>query len=373
MATEPTHSHNMVHDRISVKELIFSVRGWFRYFWTKKWILLIAGIIGGLLGLWYAFSSPPKYTATTTFVVESNDGRSVRQFAGLAAMAGINIEGGSGLFQGDNILELYRSRTMLAKTLMSKVEPDSDSSELLIERYISFNELRENWKDMPELYTLNFKQDPAVLHPKTLRLRDSIINRVVEAINEGVLEISRPDKALSILHVNVTSPDEVFSKVFNESLVQRVNDFYIQTRVKKSINNIAVLQAKVDSVRAVMSGAIYSAARVSDATPNLNPTRQIQRIAPAQEAQFSAEANKAILTQLLQNLELTKMNLLQEQPLIQLVDQPVYPLKEERIGKKKGIIIGGFLFGFIVLLILVLQKVYRDIMADEDISLQSTS
>src|SRR5690606_6776290 len=146
-------------------------------------------------------------------------------------------------------------------------------------------------------------------------------------------------------------------------LVREVNEFYIQTKTKKSTDNIAILEAKVDSVRTVMSGAIYSAAKVSDATPNLNPTRQVQRIVPAQEAQFSAEANKAILSQLLQNLELSKMNLLQEQPLIQLVDQPVYPLKVDRIGKLKGIVIGGFLFGFLTILGLIGLKLYRNIMA----------
>lgn len=365
MAKEPIY--DIADDRVSAQELILSAQQWVRYFWTKKWVLLVTGVIGGLFGLWYAYSKTPVYIATTTFVVESSDGRgSARQFAGLAAMAGISIDGGSGLFQGDNILELYKSRSMLAQTLMSKVEPHSDSSDLLIERYINYNGLREGWQSTPELYSLNFRQNPSALDPTTLRLRDSVINSVVATINKGVLEISRPDKTLSIYQVNVTSPDEVFSKVFNESLVQRVNDFYIQTVTKKSTKNVEILQAKVDSVRAVMEGAIYSAARVSDATPNLNPTRQAQRVAPTQEAQFSVEANKTILSQLLQNLELTKMNLLQEQPLIQLVDQPIYPLKEERLGKKNGIIIGGFLFGFLALLFLVLQKVYRDIMVDEE-------
>ncbi len=113
-----------------------------------------------------------------------------------------------------------------------------------------------------------------------------------------------------------------------------------------------------------MTGAIYSAAEISDATPNLNPTRQVQRVGPTQEAQFLAEANRLILSQLLQNLELTKMNLLQEQPLIQLVDEPVYPLKVDRVGKGKSIIIGGFLIGFLTLLFLIVQKWWRDIIAE---------
>src|SRR5690606_13064297 len=123
---------------------------------------------------------------------------------------------------------------------------------------------------------------------------DSIITRFADAINKDVLSVEKPDKKLSIIQVEVSSPDEVFSKVFNENLVRRVNDFYVETKTKKSTENIAILETKIDSVRSVMEGAIYSAARVSDATPNLNPTKQTQRIAPTQQAQFSAETNKVM-------------------------------------------------------------------------------
>src|SRR5690606_22644166 len=167
-----------------------------------------------------------------------------------------------------------------SETLLSRVYPDS--SELLIERYISYNNIREDWRDSPELASLDFKQDPSDLPSTTLRVRDSVITRFVNAINENLLQVEKVDKQLSIIKVTVTSPDEVFSKSFNETLTQTVNSFYTETKTRKSTDNIAILQQKVDSVRAVMENAIYSAAKVSDATPNINPTRQIQRIGPVQ-------------------------------------------------------------------------------------------
>ena len=361
MTTEPTPY--IEEDEISVKELILNIQNWVRYLWSKRWVLLIAGVIGGIIGLVYACLKQPTYTATTTFVLEGGDGKGgLSQYAGVAAMVGIDLGGGtSGLFQGDNILELYKSRTMLARTLLSKVHPDSN--ELLIERYIEYNNIREGWSDFPELVSLDFRQDPSDLPLSVLRIRDSVITVFVSTINENLLHVEKVDKQLSIIKVEVTSSDEVFAKSFNETLTQNVNDFYVQTKTKKSTDNIVILQQKVDSVRAVMEGAIYSAAKVSDTTPNLNPTRQIQRSVPAQEAQFSAETNKAMLAQLLQNLELAKINQLQEQPLIQMVDRPVYPLTVNKLGKMKGIIIGGFLFGFLTLLCVVSKRWYANIMA----------
>ena len=352
----------MQEDEISLKELILKMQEWARYLLSKWYILLIAGLIGGGLGLLYALNKKPTYTATTTFVLESGEKGGLSQYAGMAAMVGIDIGGNAGgLFQGDNILELYRSRTMLEKTLLTRTDTSLD--ELLIERYIAFNELRDTWKEEPTLLSLDFKQDPESLDVLTRRLRDSLITDFANTINRDILKVDKPDKKTSIIKVDVVSQDEVFSKGFNEALVRHVNEFYVQTKTGKSLKNINVLQHKVDSVRAVMSGAIYAAANVMDATPNLNPTRQVQRTAPTQQAQFSAETNKAILGQLVQNLEVSKMNLLQEQPLIQVVDQPVYPLTVGKFGKAKGVVIGGFLAGFLALLFLIVIHVYRDIMA----------
>lgn len=359
--------HTPEKGEITIKEVILDFRRWIKFLWSKKWTILVAGILGGLLGLCYAFVKVPLYTASTTFVVESSDSKGgLGRLAGMAAVAGIDLGGDAGgLFQGDNIMELYKSRRMLVQALLSKIHPDSN--ELLIDRYLLYSGIKENWEERPDLLKLNFGQDPTTLSPLENRLRDSVLTSLSNDIRKNALVIDRLDKKLSVLKVDITSPDEMFSKVFNESLVKQVNDFYIKTKTKKFTDNIRILQQKVDSVRAVMKGSIYSAAMVSDATPNLNPTRQVQRIAPTQEAQFSAEANKAVLSQLLQNLELTKMTLLQEQPLIQLVDRPVYPLKVSRLGKIKGFIIGGLIFGFLAVGTLVISKWYRNMMAEDGI------
>lgn len=349
---------------IKVREIILQIRMWVQYLWSRKWILIAAGVIGSVLGLSYSYIKSPRYTATTTFVVESADSKGgLGRLTGMAAAAGIDIGGGAGgLFQGDNILELYKSRQMLVDALLAKVNPDSD--ELLVDRYLAYTGIKESWKENPELRMLDFRQTSDSLQRGELRLRDSVMTTIANAIRSQALTVEKPDKKLSIVQVNVSSPDEIFSKSFNQNLVQRVNEFYVQTKTKKSNENIAILEAKVDSVRAAMSGAIYSGAKVSDATPNLNPTRQVQRVAPVQEAQFSAETNRAMLAQLLQNLELAKMTLLQEQPLIQLIDQPVYPLPIDKLGKKKGMVLGGFVFGFLTAVCLIILKWYHNIMSE---------
>lgn len=361
MTTDPVYGPN--HKEFSEKEMVLIIQDWLKYFISKRLVLMVLVAAGCVTGLVYALLTKPLFTATTTFVLESNDSRgSLSRFSGVASLMGLDLGGsGGGLFQGDNILELYKSRAMLSQTLFSPTY--QDSTELLIERFIDIYDLRDDWDDRPELLAIDFKQDVAQLDPKSQRLREGVISSIVSKINSEVLLVDKPEKSLSIIRVEVESPNEVFSKSFNENLVRNVNEFYTRTKTKKSTDNIVILEKKVDSVRSVMSGAIHSVAKISDAMPNLNPTRQAQRTVPSQEAQFTAETNKAILAQLLQNLELSKLSLLQEQPLIQLVDQPIYPLRASRVGKIKGMIVGGVIFGFLGLVTLFVRRYYLNIMS----------
>lgn len=358
-------------EEISLKELILKIREWWRYLWSKKWTIIIAGFIGGALGLTYSFIKKPAYTATTTFVLESGEkSGGLGAYAGIASMMGIDLGGGgSGIFQGENILQLYKSRTMIEKTLLTPI--NGKDGELLIDHYITFNKLRKEWKKKPKLLKLSFarvnlkdRQQEIARIDSNKYLRDSILGVFVKNINESYLSVAKPDKKLSVIKVEVKAKDEIFAKRFNEELVQNVNDFYVLTKTKKSKDNVAILLRKTDSVRAVMKGEIYHAVNISDATPNLNPTRQVQRVAPVQQAQFSAETNKAVLGELIKNLEMAKISLLKETPLIQVIDGPVFPLKKDRLGKAKGIVLGGILFGFLTVCFLIVKLFLKNIFSE---------
>lgn len=348
-------------DVISLKELSARVKDWFTYL-VSKWVVILAIVIlGTFLGLLYAYFKKPLYTASTTFVLEEGGSGGLGQYAGIASIVGIDLGGAAGgIFQGDNIIELYKSRTMIERALLSEVSVDGKSV-LPIDLYIHLNELRKAWGDKPELQKIQFYSPLNENTPQpVVRLKDSIIGVIVEDINKNYLSVFKPDKKLSIISVQVKATDEIFAKTFNAQMVKTVNDFYVQTKTKKSLNNIAILQRKTDSVRTVLNGAIYKTVAVADNTPNLNQTRQVQRMAPMQRSQFTAETNKAILGELVKNLEVSKMSLLQETPLIQVIDQPVLPLKMEKFGKAKGIVLGGIIAGFIATLLLTLRKMIKD-------------
>ncbi|PST84508.1 lipopolysaccharide biosynthesis protein [Pedobacter yulinensis] len=353
-------------EKFSIRELIFIVDAWILYL-RRKWILIaIFTCIGGIAGFLYASTRKTTYTALTTFVLEANENSGgLMQYAGLASMVGFDIGGGGGgIFQGDNIIELYKSRKMLQSTLLSPVLPGS--KELLIDRYLTMSRMRDNWADREDLKSLKFSP---IENPRTAgdlqinRLRDSVLDNVVTKLRQQHLRINKVDKKLAIIEVEVTSADEVFSKSFNDRLVANVNDFYLRTKTKRSLENIAILQYKTDSVRSVMNGAIYSAATIADATPNINPTRQVQRVAPVQRYQFSMETNKAMLAELLKNLEMAKISVRKEAPLLQIVDEPIYPLPKKKFSAIKGIVFGAFVMAFLTIIWMSARRFYLNTLA----------
>jgi len=357
------NEQNVAAEEISLRDILLQVGIWFKFLKSKFLLIIVLGIIGGLIGFAVSRYKKTQYIADTTFVLEDSGagGGGLGQYAGIASMVGLDMGGaGGGIFQGDNLLELYKSRSMIQKTLLTPVE-FNNRKQLLVDVYININHLREKWTSLPDLKNISFETTAA---GRFSRLQDSIIGTFVKDINSRILNVSKPDKKLSIIKVQVKSEDESFAKLFNEEIVNNVNEFYIQTKTKKSLDNVHILQQKVDSVRGSLNGAIYQAAKVNDETPNINLSRQLQRIVPVQRSQFTAESSKLILSEMLKNLELSKLALMKETPLIQVVDYPILPLTQERLSVLKGFFIGAMLSMVVTILILTFIYIIRNILND---------
>ena len=172
--------------------------------------------------------------------------------------------------------------------------------------------------------------------------------------------VGQKDKKIAIITIDVSSTNELFSKYFTESLVKEVSDFYVTTKSKKARENMDILERQTDSIRGALNGAITGVAVANDNTFGLNPAMNVRR-APSARRQVDVQANTAILTELVKQTELAKVTLRKETPLIQVIDQPILPLKKEKFGKAKGIVMGGVLAGFLVVLGLIVRRLLKSI------------
>lgn len=355
------------HPTPTLKKAVAVFSDWMRYLGLKKKTLTLMAIAGLLIGTAAWLLRPTKYTAYTTFVTEGAEsgGLGLGQFMEIATILGMNGSlGDKGMFDTDNITELYKSRRLLSEALFKPFQ-EADSSYLLIDRFVTTHGLSKKLlKNAPfaeirklESFSIStlaqYRNQDEHLYQ---RYQDSVIHVVVDKIQKKHLKIGKPDRKLEILRVDISSTDEAFSKRFNEELVNTVNQFYIHTRTQKATSQVALLEAKVDSVRSLLDRSIYRTAAVADATPNLNPTRQVQRLVPVQQAQFDMEINVAVLEELVKNLEMAKLSLNKEAPLIEIIDAPIYPLPRDDKFMFLLPFVGAVIAFFLGCIVLLIQR-----------------
>jgi uncharacterized protein involved in exopolysaccharide biosynthesis len=345
------------NDEISLKELIQKIQQWSQYLKTQWKLIIGIAALGGILGFVYASFQKPSYLANTTFVLEEDKGGGggLGGAMGLASSFGFDLgSGGGGLFTSSNIIELMKSRLVVEKTLLNPVQINGKEISLA-DYYIQYNELKEGWAKKPALVNINFPINADRI--KFSLVQDSVLQIISEELIKENLVIAQRDKKVSIISLTVKTENELFSKLFCEQLLKETSDFYIETKSKKSRLNVDILQHQADSIRAELNGAITGVAAASDNVYNLNPAYNVKKT-PGTRRQVDVQANTAILTQLVAQLELSKVSLRKETPLVQLIDRPILPLEKEKVGRLKSLILGGVLSGFLTMLYLVFRQLF---------------
>lgn len=344
-------------DEITLKEMILKGSEWFRYLKSKWLIIGLISVLGAALGFIYATFQKPTYTASLSFALEE-EGAGASAAAGLASQLGLDIGGASsgGAFKGANVLEIFKSRLMIQKALLEPVSLENNKQSLA-DLYIQANEWRKGWKEKKNLKNIQFP----VHASNRSRIQDSILGAIYDKLIKSELTVGQKDKKNSIINVDIKSKDELFAKQFSETLAVIVSDFYVETKSKKAKQNLAILEHQRDSIRVALNSSLTGVAVSNDEVFGLNPALNVRRV-PGIKKEVDVQANTAILTELVKQTELARINVRKETPLIQVIDKPILPLKKEKLGKINGFLIGGFLALFLVSGLLISRKVLKEMM-----------
>ena len=299
-------------------------------------MIFLGGLACAILAATLVYFSSPKYTARVTFFSDNDKGGKLGGYASIASQFGIDLGmGNEGAFSGDNLIALFKSRVIIEKTLYSKV--DSNSKLLLIDQYFINHKIEKVGLKGGKTYYLS-----QILFSQIddQRLKDSVVGIICEKYTKENLEIEKIDRKVDIIYVALTENNEVYAKKFTEKMVSNVIDYYMNYKTSKSRNNVEILRHQADSVRECLFGGISTVAALNDL--NVNPLKQTPKTG-IQKKQTEMQVNAALYTELLKNLEISELTLKKETPLIQIIDRPVLPLKNQKMGRAMGAIIGMFL------------------------------
>ncbi len=342
-------------NEITIRQIIQAIITWYRFL-LSKWKMIVAiAFIGGLAGLVYSLVAKKLYKAELTFALEEK-GSGGGALGSIASQFGFDFgKGENGAFSGDNILELAKSREIMQRALFTPVFVDN-KEQLLINRFVEFNKLDIAWgkSEFEELKKLKFTSaKPA---DQFSIVEDSVLYAVIDGLRNS-LYFSRVDKKSAIIKVEFQSYDQHFAKYFTEALVANVSEFYIDTKTRKLRNNILLLENRIDSIKQALDNQMSEAAANQDA--NQNATRMRVRL-PYAKTQMNIQILTTLYGELIKNLELAKMSLMREEPLIQMIDKPKFPIKFTKPRKIISSLFGSITAGLFCCLFLIIGKLYKE-------------
>jgi hypothetical protein len=342
----------MKTDEISLNELIQKSRGVLGFLKTKWLKLLLFIFLGGISGFFFAKFYKADYTANLTFALVEG-GEKMGGLSSIASQVGLDLFGTSGgAFSGDNLLELMKSRLLIENTLLSPVD-SFGKSKLLVNQYIDFMKPNQPKKrGLTDPIPVTF--DEAKIGKGNFTFfQDSFLNKICKDISKKNLKVVKLEKKLALVSVKYTGKDEWFAKNFIQVLTRNVTDFYIETKTRQIRKNVIMMEHKVDSVRNLLGLAVLAVASEMDGNHFL-----INGVAKVPQAKKQLEIQVLTLAygELLKNLEIQRAIMSKDQPLIQIIDQPRFPLEKFKITKIQGCFLGMFFFLFLGIVFLLVMR-----------------
>lgn len=319
----------------------------------RWWVFVLVGLLGGAIGYFYAKYQKPVFKSKLSFALDDggNSG-GIKGFAGLASQFGLSIGSSKDIFDGENIIEILKSRRMVERVLLS-IDTIDNKPLRLIDYYFNITGKgnagsrlsKVNFPLTQQRATFSYLQDSALKVAYLKMIGENIIAR-------------KPDRKLNIFEVNVISPDERFSKIFTDRLVSETNLFYTEIRTKKAKETLAVLENRVASMKGNLNSSISSRAAVQDA--NINPAFAAAQT-PVLQQQSNIQVYGGAYGEMFKNLEIARFQYLNEVPLMQIIDPADYPMEKIKKGKLFTAIIVAALFEFLLVIcfwfILVVKKI----------------
>ena len=192
-------------------------------------------------------------------------------------------------------------------------------------------------------------KDPFALRRAAIGLLRTII--------ENNLTIEMQSDASNIITLTYTSINQDFAKEFVEKLIAQMSKMYISHQTARANTTLDFLQDRADSVFLELEITEQEFAKVKDINQRI-----VKASGRLKELQLMrrVEVLNAMYLEIIKNLELSKITLLNKTPIINIIDEPVLPLEENKLSKLFAALFGGFLGFLLSCCYLILSKLFSD-------------
>ncbi len=358
-AQTPIHSPASTSSAITLRQFLTILYDYFKELVRNSlWIgLLCVGAF--MLAKWYTADMKVKYLAKSSFMTNSDSGGSMSGIMQLAGQFGIG--GGKNGVNADKLGELIGSQQMVFKTLLKKVEIEGQE-DLLVNHYIKIFNKHDDWES-EELRDLQFRP---VVHQDSLSFAEN--KAILKIYDEMLAKYMHVNIGQSgIIRANFESNSPLFGKFFIEELIVTLRDFYVNKTVEQQKIAYEVISHRTDSIYNRLLGADHSLAEwlESNKKPLMARTIKADKKIKGEQIQRSAEILGVMYEEAVRQREIARMNMINNTPLIQVIDLPRLPLKERKPNKLSYYLMAILFGGLLGVSLVSLRKMIKDAFRNE--------
>jgi len=285
--------------------------------WKTLTLLACLGLIGG--GIW-GYLHPQKHQARMLIAVEDDD---TNGWQNLLSQFGIDVGGNNpgGIFKGESLVRLFKTRSRVESMLALEMTFDDGKTSTIADRMLASS--KHGKKSIFE--GVHLPADRSQYTP----LQDSLMAELYQEVITEILSVDKPERKLSLIEVSCIHEDKYLAKSMSEALVAQTSNFYVDVLTKKTRSNLDVLQREADSVRIALYDNLNASASSTDL--NVNPNRA-SLLVNQNRALVELQISVSLYGELIKNLKLAEIGVRKQTPIIQIADEPTFPL--QRTGLK---------------------------------------
>lgn len=350
---EDRERYETYDNEITLKELILKIQEYWGVLWNKKWLIIGAGLMCGLLFATRTYLQEDVYVAELTYMVNEDSGGG--GLGGASAILGqFGFGGSSSEYNLDKIVALAKSQKIIGQALL-----DTAYKPLLANQLIEAYQLHERWEESELISGFTFGRggDP-LAHNKALKSLVSLVRGSEKT--EGIANFGYAEET-GILSINVSSLRPELSIVLTESIYDKLSNFYINEATERPKKNYLLLAQRADSIARELAITEQNIARYQDASQGL-------LLRNDQVAQNKLQRSAQILTlmygEVVKNKETADFILKSETPFFQVVDRSQQPISSVPKGVNKQLVIGGIAGGLVCVIFLIGGYIYHQAMEE---------
>jgi hypothetical protein len=239
-------------DQFSFKNLLVKLLMVIPFVKKNYKTLIIGAIVGLIVGVIveiYRYNDK-KFKAEIIFLLD-NDVISGGGLSDLANSLGLgNLNGSnSNLFSGENFKELVKTKSILRKAILSKVNIDS-KDEIFANVFLQKCDLyTHEWSEYPDqLKKFRFKDKEST----KIDNEERVIVDLIAMYLKGNSELKNENPKSTFQTYSVETRNDTLSYLWSKLYIKTLTNFYITNKNKKSNELLEILDKRKDSLKAAL-------------------------------------------------------------------------------------------------------------------------